>query len=225
MTHSEARRVIFRNGADSLRFYAGVIYDADGILLSKRFGLEELYERFQSQPHVLEMEESWRAACALAYFGLPLSKRETTLGEEFFYQLGAGNPVLSKYSALIADHANRNDLEFFKQIANARKRPRGRPKAKEPLYPLLLQGWRHLGFWLMTNTDRVKVIQDLLGYRIVNASGLPDERITKAAQRLELLSWSDFPDTYQEPPLKITTYQSGRVDFLFTDRWERTEIA
>ena len=225
MTHSEARRVIFRNGADSLRFYAGVIYDADGSLLSKGLGLEPLYERFQSLPHVRQMEESWRAACALQYFGLPLSKRRTTLQEEFIFHLSAGGPVLSKYSALIAKHAKGDDFEFFRRIASAGKRPRGRPKAKQPLYSVLLQGWRHLGFWLMTNRDRVKVIQDVLGFRIVSVPKLPEERIMKAAQRLELLSWSDFPDTYQEPPLKIITYQSGRVDFLFTDRWERTEIA
>jgi hypothetical protein len=65
----------------------------------------------------------------------------------------------------------------------------------------------------MTNRDRVKVIQDVLGFRIESVPNLPEERITKAAQRLELLRWSDFPNTYQEPPLKITTYKGGRVTF------------
>jgi hypothetical protein len=212
-----------------LRYYAAVFYDVAGERIIKESALYPLYERFQQLPHFAQVEKSWRDACALQHFGLPIGKRELTLEEEFFYHLGADDSsvvlgwdpgvVLSRYQKLITDRAKRGDFEFFKRIASARQRPRGRPKAKGLLYSFLLQSWLHAGLWLMTNDDRVKFIQHVLGFRILTASGLPEERVMKAVQRLALLSWWDFPDTYPEAPVKVTVYRNNEVRSLFTDRW------
>jgi hypothetical protein len=209
----------FPDGESPLRFYAGVIYDIDGIRLIRDSALYPLYQRFQRLPHFPEVKKSWRAACALQHFGLPIGKRETTLEEEFFYHLRAGHAALSLYPRLVINHLKRNDREFLKRYASAQKRPRGRPKAKGSLACRLLQSWLHVGLWLMTNDDRVKFIEHGLGFRIRSTSGLPDEWVMKAVQRLALLSWWDFPATYLEAPVKVTLYRNNELQFLFPDRW------
>ena len=192
-----------------------MIYDVDGILITRGLGLEPLYEQFQKLPHFLEVEESWRAACALQYFGMPISKRETTLEEEFFYHLRAGDAALSLYWRLIVKALKRNDLEFFKRIGSAGQRSRGRPKAQERLNSVLLKGWLRQGLWLMSNRCRVNFIERVLGFRILGLSGLSDERVAKAVQRLKLLTWRRFPNIYLGPPLKCEIYEDGSWKLLF----------
>ena len=229
ITSERLRSIIFSDGESPLRFHAAFMYDVERILLFKEPALDHFYEPFRQLPHIMEVEESWRAACALQYFGLPIDKRETTIEEEFFYELRVSDTALSQYSKLIAKHAKRNDFEFFKRIVSAQKRPRGRPKAKGLLYSILLSGWLYAGLWLMTNDDRVKFIEHALGFPVETKSGLPDERVMKAVQRLGLLSWWDFPDTYLEAPVKYELYRNKEAQFGFIDRWiglwERTEMS
>ena len=207
------RSIVYSTGESPLRFYAGVMFDWGGIRLTETLGMEHLYEEFQEFPHSEEVEKSWRAACALQYFGLPLDNRGTTVEEEFFYHLRVGDCVINQFDRLMAQRIEANDLEFFKRFASVAKRPRGRPKVQGALNCLLLQSWMRGGLWLLNNEDRVKFIEQGAGFRIESKPGLPAESVTKAAQRLGLLSWWDFPEIYPKPPLRIEAFKDGHLIF------------
>jgi hypothetical protein len=221
------RSIVYPADESPLRFYAGVIYDMAGSRLTRRLGIEHLYEQFQKFPHLSEVEKSWRAACALQYFGLPLNNRRTTVEEEFFYHLRVDKYAINLFPRLMVQRLKANDLEFFKRFAGVGKRPRGRPKAQGSLSCALLESWMRAGLWLMTNVDRVNFIEHALGFRIESRPGLPQERVAKVVQRLKLLSWRDFRDTFEEAPLRHKLYRNGLAELVLRHYCDEiwTEIA
>ncbi|HET9285876.1 MAG TPA: hypothetical protein VFR24_28315, partial [Candidatus Angelobacter sp.] len=66
-----------------------------------------------------------------------------------------------------------------------------------------------------------------LGFRIESRPGLPQERVAKVVQRLKLLSWRDFRDTFEEAPLRYKLYRNGVAELVFRPDCDEiwTEIA
>src|SRR6516225_9312985 len=78
----------------------------------------------------------------------------------FFFLLANGDPrlALQKFAWLVYKRAKAGDWEFFDHLAKQRRKRRGRPRPAESLSLVVLSGWMHVFFWLMTNQDRALFI-------------------------------------------------------------------
>jgi hypothetical protein len=104
-------------------------------------------------------------------------------------------------------------------MAKQRKKRRGRPQPGESLSLVVLSCWMHGFLWLMTNEDRVRLINHRSGVSLNLNYEDPPDVIKKYSQRLGLLGWGNFPSTYTNPPLTYRAYTGTKDQFDVSDCW------
>jgi hypothetical protein len=126
---------------------------------------------------------------------------------------------LQKFAWLVYKRAKAGDWEFFDHLAKQRRKRRGRPRPAESLSLVVLSGWMHVFFWLMTNQDRALFIGRRSGVSLNLNYDDPPGAIKKCSQQLGLLGWGNFRSTYAEPPLSYKPHAGNRDWFYVSDSW------
>jgi hypothetical protein len=181
-----------------------------------RFGQLDFFLETKLFAHYPEILRSWQAAINAYEIDTPAKNLKTDSAAErdelalLFIELRYGEDpanVPSKYAALYRSRAN--DLSFWRAIAKTKEtRSQQRPFSTErDLSYLILARWLY-GFlaWL-THEDQVQAL--VRGYGVAIDSRNPVALVTKTVERLGVLSWSDFPQTYSQSPLIFRLWAPG----------------
>jgi hypothetical protein len=168
-------------------------------------------------PHYSEILRSWQLAVSAYDIGTPTKKLasgtplEGAELDRFFIELKHGNDppagVIRKYDALY--QARANDPLFMEAVAKtvkARKEERIVTKEAGLVYPIL-RGWVYGFLWGLTNPDRATLLEH--GYGVEIKSSDAPALIKKTVERLKLIGWSDFPQSYGRSPLIARLWGQG----------------
>jgi hypothetical protein len=169
-------------------------------------------------PHYPEILGSWQSAVSAFDIGTPTKKLAAdSLAERdkldlFFIKLRYGDPpasVLREYTALY--QARANDPLFMEAVAKTIKaREERRPVSHETdptLVYWILYGWVYGFLWGLINENRVLALERAYGVEIKSSDA--SALIKKTIQRLKLSGWSDFRQSYPQPPFILRLWTKG----------------
>ena len=168
-------------------------------------------------PHYPEVLRSWQLAVSAYDIGTPTKKlapdspAERAQLEGFFIELKHGeNPpadVIRQYSALYSARAS--DPLFMEAVAKtikARQERRFVTDEKGLVYPIL-RGWYYGSLWGLTNPDREQALLRAYGLEIKSSDA--SALIKKNVERLKLIGWSDFPQSFPQSPFILRLWTPG----------------
>jgi hypothetical protein len=167
-------------------------------------------------PHYPEILGSWQLAVSVYDIGTPTKKlAPDSIAERdeldlFFIELKHGEDpasILKKYASLL--QARANDSAFMDAVAKTVKaRQERRPVLDEAdLVYKLLEGWVYGFLWGLTNPDRATLLEH--GYGVEIKSKDAPALIKKNVERLNLIGWSDFPQSYGRSPFIARLWGQG----------------
>jgi hypothetical protein len=169
-------------------------------------------------PHYPEILESWQVAVGTFDIGTPTKKLKADSPAErdeldlFFIKLRHGpDPAsaLGEHAALY--QARVVDPLFLEAVAKTiRARQERHPltdEADPTLAYWILYGWVYGFLWGLSNEDRAQALQRCYGIEIKSKN--PPALIKKTVQRLKVIGWSDFPQSYVESPFIVRLWIRG----------------
>jgi hypothetical protein len=172
-------------------------------------GYRPFFLEIKLLPHYPEILESWQAAVNAYDIGTPTKKLAPSSPPErdeldlFFIKLKHGDDppanVIKEYAALY--QARASDPLFMQEVAKtikASKEQRLVTDERGLAYPIL-RGWLYGFLWGLTNPDRATLLEH--GYGVEIKSSNAAALIKKTVERIKLIGWSDFPQSYSRSPL------------------------
>jgi hypothetical protein len=197
--------------------------ESDGLDFLKANGLLELFESSKRFPGFNDVQASWREAVK-SYYARPLVPAIMSASDPverakqlFLVLFERIDPriVLVQQAAVVAFAAITGDLGFFDRIASARSNLARRRPGASLRREAILSNWLHRFLWLLSHDDRALFIHRA-GLKMESD---PAEAVRKAAARLKLKGWSDWPDHYPRRPLFLTAYSGHQGEISVQDEW------
>jgi len=189
-------------------------------LVGETFLFESDYQEFFREtkllPHYPEILESWQLALNAFDIGTPTQKLKTGSPAErdeldlFFIKLRHGpDPanVLREYAPLY--QARASDHLFMEAVAKtikARKEQHPVSNERDLAYPIL-RGWVYGFLCWLTNPDRATLMDHAYGVEIKSSD--PAALVKKTVERLKVIGWSDFKESYTQSPLIVRLWTEG----------------
>jgi hypothetical protein len=168
-----------------------------------------LFNDSKRWPHYPEIQQSYAQAVETLTFGLPefpatspADRRELEL---FWLELRYHDTsaTLRKYDPLIQRYST--DQRFCDIWADIIKNRAKENLAKQPLDFYLVECWIHHFFWGLSNTDRIHLLHADYGV----SPNISERTVRRVKKGLRLKDWSDFRETYPEPPFGVTHFRAG----------------
>jgi hypothetical protein len=203
--------VLSGNGAAANRYLREAAphgFAANGLAFLDRYKAHGLFARTTHLPFYPAARESWENAC-VQYLARPFEGRITkdSTAREFLTELCLWQFAAGEVDEAIAefdpDIPRAELIRFLQQESAAYRRRAGRPHNARSLTAVLLSMWLHGFLWLLSNEDRARMIEHVIGFDFDSCPGSEAEAVKVTIKRLGLIGWSAFTTGVPRPPMRF----------------------